>query len=171
MASCIFFVNQKGEEVVSRHYRSDVSKVVIDLFRSKVIRGVSRMTIFHGSRFYVLLFHSPGKLTGQSPPVALVDGTSFLYIRHKNMFLCGATRRNPNPALILEFLFQKLRILKSYLGDDFTDENVKGNFTLIYELFDETMDYGYPQNCAVDVLKLYINQGCSNIQLIHYLKK
>eukprot|EP01035_Chromulina_nebulosa_P033386 gene33386-44705_t len=137
MASCIFFVNQKGEEVVSRHYRSDVSKVVIDLFRSKVIRG---------------------KLTGQSPPVALVDGTSFLYIRHKNMFLCGATRRNPNPALILEFLFQKLRILKSYLGDDFTDENVKGNFTLIYELFDETMDYGYPQNCAVDVLKLYINQ-------------
>ena len=39
MASCIFFVNQKGEEVVSRHYRSDVSKIVIDLFRSKVIRG------------------------------------------------------------------------------------------------------------------------------------
>ena len=105
-----------------------------------------------------------GKLTGQSPPVVLVDGTSFLYIRHKNMFLCGATRRNPNPALVLEYLFQKLRILKSYLGDDFTDENVKGNFTLIYELFDETMDYGYPQNCAVDVLKLYINQG-KNVHL------
>ena len=31
--------------------------------------------------------------------------------------------------------------------------------TLIYELFDEVLDYGYPQNCAVDVLKLYINFG------------
>jgi AP-2 complex subunit mu-1 len=60
-------------------------------------------------------------------------------------------------------LFQKLRILKSYLGDDFNDETLKGHFTLIYELFDETMDYGYPQNCAVDVLKLYINQGIIDI--------
>lgn len=92
----------------------------------------------------------------------MLDGTSFLYIRHKNIYLCGATRRNPNPALILEYLFQKLRILKSYLGEEFTDETVKGNFTLIYELFDETMDYGYPQNCAVDVLKLFINQGFEN---------
>ncbi len=24
---------------------------------------------------------------------------------------------------------------------------------------DETMDYGYPQNCSIDVLKLYINLG------------
>lgn len=88
-----------------------------------------------------------------------MEGTSFAYIRHKNLYLVGASRANPNVALLLEFLMQKLRILKSYLGDDFTDEAVQSNFTLIYELFDETMDYGYPQNCAVDVLKLYINEG------------
>lgn len=82
-----------------------------------------------------------------------------MYIRHKNLYLVGATRSNPNAALIFEFLFQKLRILKSYLGDDFNDDTLQANFTLIYELFDETMDYGYPQNCSVDVLKLYINQG------------
>lgn len=138
MASSIFFVNQKGEEVVGRHYRNDISKSLMDSFRNKIIRG---------------------KTTGQTPPVLMLDGASFLYIRHKNLFLCGATRSNPNPSLILEYLFQKLRILKSYLGEDFTDETVKGHFTLIYELFDETMDYGYPQNCAVDVLMLYINQG------------
>jgi AP-2 complex subunit mu-1 len=52
------------------------------------------------------------------------------------------------------------------------------SFTLIFELLDETMDYGkyyrvspslnncnecyvlgYPQNCSIDVLKLYINLG------------
>ena len=37
MASTIFVVNQKGEEVISRHYRSDIPKASIDVFRSKII--------------------------------------------------------------------------------------------------------------------------------------
>lgn len=36
MASTIFIVNQKGEEVVTRHYRGDISKSSIDAFCSKV---------------------------------------------------------------------------------------------------------------------------------------
>ncbi len=32
-------------------------------------------------------------------------------------------------------------------------------FVLRYELMDETMDFGYPQTCSVDVLKLFINTG------------
>ena len=99
------------------------------------------------------------KSTGQNPPVLQLEKTTFVYIRHKNLFLVAATRGNPNVAMIFEYLFQKLRIFKAYLGKKFTDESLHANFTLIYELFDETMDYGYPQNCSVDVLKLYINQG------------
>jgi len=138
MASTVFFVNSKGDEVVSRHFRTDVTKTSIDSFRNKIIGG---------------------KSAGSTPPVVLVEGTSFMYVRHRNLYLVGATRGNPNAALIFEYLIQMIRILKSYLGDDFTDDTLKGNFTLVYELFDETMDYGYPQNCSVDVLKLYINQG------------
>lgn len=89
----------------------------------------------------------------------MVDGVSFLYVRHKDLYLVAATVGNPNAAMIFEYLLQKIRIVKAYLGDKFTDETLHANFTLIYELFDETMDYGYPQNCTVDVLKLYINQG------------
>lgn len=73
--------------------------------------------------------------------------------------MVGATKTNPNSLLLFEYLWQMLRVFKAYLGDDFNDESLKGNFTLVYELLDETMDYGYPQNCSVDVLKLYINQG------------
>lgn len=76
-----------------------------------------------------------------------------------NIFLVAATRANPNANMLLEYLLQKLRILKSYLGDKFNDQAVQADFTLVYELLDETMDYGYPQNCSVDVLKLYINLG------------
>jgi AP-2 complex subunit mu-1 len=82
-----------------------------------------------------------------------------MYIKHKDLYLVAATVGNPNAAMLFEYLFQKIRIVKAYLGDKFTDETLRAALTLIYELFDETMDYGYPQNCTVDVLKLYINQG------------
>ena len=36
--------------------------------------------------------------------------------------------------------------------------SLRNNFVLIYELLDEVLDYGYPQNCSTDVLKLYITQ-------------
>lgn len=82
-----------------------------------------------------------------------------MFIRHSNIYIAAATRGNPNVMVVFEYLFQKLRIFKSYLGDNFNDEGVAGNFTLVYELFDETMDYGFPQNTSVDILKLYINLG------------
>ena len=92
----------------------------------------------------------------------ILEGTSFMYMKHTNIFLVAATRGNPNVSLIFEFLTQKLRILKSYLGDKFTDENVQANFTLLYELLDETMDYGYPQNSSIDVLKLMFGTKLEN---------
>ena len=36
---------------------------------------------------------------------------------------------------------------------------VSNHFTLVYELLDETLDYGIPQNCSPDVLQLYILNG------------
>lgn len=138
MASVVFFVNLKGDEIVARHFRHDVPKSAMDSFREKIIIS---------------------KATGQHPPVVNIEGTTFLYARHTNMYIVAATKTNPNVAMIFEYLYQKVRILKSYLGDQFDDETVRGNFTLLYELFDETMDYGTPQNCAVDVLRLYIKQG------------
>jgi len=83
----------------------------------------------------------------------------YLNTRHFNMYFVALTRSNVNPALVFEYIFQFIRILKAYLGDEFDENSMRNNMTLIYELMDETMDFGYPQNCAVDVLRLYINLG------------
>jgi len=99
------------------------------------------------------------KETGSQAPVKRIENCSFLYTRHLNMYFVALTRSNVNPALVFEYLFQKIRILKAYLGDEFDENSMRNNMTLIYELMDETMDFGYPQNCAVDVLRLYINLG------------
>ena len=75
------------------------------------------------------------------------------------LYFVAMTKSNVNPALVIEYLFQLIRILKAYLGEEFDEAAMRNNMTLIYELMDETMDFGYPQNCAVDVLRLYINLG------------
>ena len=118
--------------------RDDVSRAAADTFRMQVIAA---------------------KETGSQAPVKRIENCSFLYTRHLNMYFVALTRSNVNPALVFEYLFQKIRILKAYLGDEFDENSMRNNMTLIYELMDETMDFGYPQNCAVDVLRLYINLG------------
>lgn len=131
-------LNQKGDVMISRQYRDDVSRTAADSFRLSVVAA---------------------KETGTQAPVKRIENCSFLYTRHLNMYFVALTRSNVNPALVFEYLFQKIRILKAYLGEEFDENSMRNNMTLIYELMDETMDFGYPQNCAVDVLRLYINLG------------
>jgi AP-2 complex subunit mu-1 len=105
------------------------------------------------------------KETATRPPIELVDGCTFMHTRHGNLFFVACTRSNLNPSLVLQYLFQLVTIFKAYFGDKFDEDSIKNNFTLIYELLDETMDFGYPQNCAVDVLQLYINCGSARSAL------
>ena len=53
--------------------------------------------------------------------------------------------------------FQFIQGLESYFGT-VDEESIRNNFVLIYELLDEMMDYGYPQNTDADILKLVITQ-------------
>jgi len=87
--------------MISRQYRDDVSRAGADSFRLQVVAT---------------------KNTGTEAPVARIENNSFLYTRHLNMFFVAVTRSNVNPALVFEYLYQLVRILKSYLGDEF-DEN------------------------------------------------
>jgi len=50
-------------------------------------------------------------------------------------------------------------VFKAYFGGKFNEESIRNNFVLIYELLDETMDHGYPQITAVNILTEYIKNG------------
>ena len=98
--------------------------------------------LFYHSSNYVQVIAA--KETGTQAPVKRIENCSFLYTRHLNMYFVALTRSNVNPALVFEYLFQKIRILKAYLGEEFDENSMRNNMTLIYELMDETMDFGYP---------------------------
>lgn len=67
------------------------------------------------------------------------------------------TKQNVNAAMVFEFLLKIIDVMQSYFGK-ISEENIKNNFVLIYELLDEILDFGYPQNSDTGVLKTFITQ-------------
>ncbi|KAJ2641122.1 clathrin associated protein complex medium subunit [Coemansia sp. RSA 1694] len=134
MLSAVFIYNQKGEVLISRLYRHDVKRSVADVFRVHVISSPTSVV---------------------RSPVTTLGSTSFYHIRYDNLWLCAVTKNNASAAMVFEFLYRLLGLGVSYFGR-FDEESVKNNFVLIYELLDEVLDFGYPQNIEVDTLKLYV---------------
>ena len=47
--------------------------------------------------------------------------------------------------MTFHFLYTMVDIFKGYFEDDFDEDALRDNFTLVYELLDEMLDFGYPQ--------------------------
>ncbi|CAF0810808.1 unnamed protein product [Brachionus calyciflorus] len=135
MIGGVFMYNHKGEVLISRIYRDDIGRNAVDAFRVNVIHARQQV------RF----------------PVVNIARTSFFYIKKSNIWLAVVTKENINAAMCFEFLNKAVEVMQSYFGK-ITEENIKNNFVLIYELLDEILDFGYPQNSDVGILKTYITQ-------------
>ena len=62
MISALLIINAKGEIVISRFYRDDVTRTAADQFLKKVIAS---------------------KEAGSMAPVTLIEGNTFMYTRHR----------------------------------------------------------------------------------------
>lgn len=71
--------------------------------------------------------------------------------------MAAVTKQNVNAAMVFEFLLKIIEVMQSYFGK-ISEENIKNNFVLIYELLDEILDFGYPQNTDSGTLKTFITQ-------------
>lgn len=79
-------------------------------------------------------------------PVVNIARTSYCHVKKGAVWVVACTQQNVNAALVFEFLHKMIDLFTSYFGD-ITEENVKNNFVLIYELLDGTsIDYMY---CSV----------------------
>ncbi|KGO77934.1 Clathrin coat associated protein AP-50 [Penicillium italicum] len=132
MLSGILIFNQKGENLIFRAFRSDCRPRLADIFRIQVISNPQVRS-----------------------PILTLGSTTFSHVKHENIYLVAVTKSNANAALVFEFLYRLVMLGKSYFGK-LDEEAVKNNFVLIYELLDEILDFGYPQNTDPDTLKMYI---------------
>lgn len=85
-------------------------------------------------------------------PVFTEEGITFVYTKCNNLIFMAVTKRNSNITLILFFLYKLMNVFKDYFGE-IEEESIRDNFVVVYELLDETMDFGYPQTCESKILR------------------
>lgn len=136
MASSIVFINIKGEVLIYRCYKYDVSRRETMEFCRKIISTKE----------------------AKEMPIRYMGGVSYIFTQEGEIVLLATTKSNSNAAMIFEFLYSFIKICKNYFGE-FNEDKIRENFVLIYELLDECMDYGYPQITDPALLKKFILQG------------
>ena len=58
--------------------------------------------------------------------------------------------------LELQLEWNFMQVFKDYFGE-LEEESIRDNFVVVYELLDETMDFGYPQTCESKILREWVD--------------
>ena len=138
----MFITDTKGKVIISRNYRGDVPMSVVEKFS------------LHIQETDDLLLR----------PVYTEEGITFVYVKCNNLLLLAVTKRNSNIALILTFMSRLQSVFKDYFGE-LEEESIRDNFVVVYELLDETMDFGYPQTCESRILREVITQESNRLEV------
>ncbi|RKP31668.1 clathrin adaptor, mu subunit [Metschnikowia bicuspidata] len=139
MSSQIHFLDIKGKPLLSRNYKGDIAANAIDSFPLLLLE------LENGDD--ELLFK----------PFISSNGVNYVFINHKNIYVCGLTRKNDNVMTMVVFLSRVIEVLTQYFKS-LEEESIRDNFVIIYELLDEMMDFGIPQTTDTKILKEYITQ-------------
>lgn len=127
-----FILSLRGDTIISRDYRGDIAKGSPEAF-----------------------FRHVKTIKTDAHPIFLIDGISFVYIKQNGLYFVITTRRNVSPTFSLELLNRIAKIFKDYCGV-VTEEAIRKNFVLIYELLDEILDFGYAQSTTTETLKAFV---------------
>lgn len=136
MIGGLFVYNHKGEVLICRLFRDDLTRDAVNAFRVNVIHARQQVR----------------------SPVNLIGRVSFVHLKTDGVWLVAASRKDANAAAMVEVLRRIAITMRSYFGK-LTEEAIRSNFVLIYELLDELIDFGYPQLTDPSVLKTYIMQS------------
>ena len=128
--SALYILDRKGKILVTRAYRNDVPHNANDIFNQKIIEF---------DEF-------------NSVPVFIHKDYVFAFVKHENITFLAVATRNCNAMMVISFLNELKKILIHYFKQ-VESESIRDNFIMIYELFDEIMDNGYPQITDIKVLK------------------
>lgn len=143
MISSILLLSQKGDILILRAYKDNVSRAECQTYCDEIV--------------------APKEHTER--PIHRIRNTHFIHITVGEVSIVAATKDNVNVVLVIKLLYKIKDLFIAYF--QILDEaHVRRHLTLIYELLDEIVDYGYPQILEADILKKYITQsGTKSIDL------
>ena len=120
--------------IINRNFRKDVPKGINDTF-------FRRVKIAEEADF--------------APPVFNVEGFNFAYLKKSDLYIMCVTLENLSPTFLIEMLTELQRLIKDHIGV-LSEEAVRKNFVLVYEILDEMFDFGYPQISSTKEVKQFV---------------
>uniref|UniRef100_I2CP32 AP-3 complex subunit mu n=1 Tax=Nannochloropsis gaditana (strain CCMP526) TaxID=1093141 RepID=I2CP32_NANGC len=134
MIHSLFILNQHGEVLIEKHWRSVTPRAVCDFFWDEVNKYPEKEDV---------------------PPLIAASKYNLINIYREDLFLVASMLSEIPPLLVIEFLHRILDIFSEYFGG-LEDSSIKDNFSTVYQLLEEMMDHGYPLTTEPNALKAMI---------------
>lgn len=162
MIQSMFILSPTGEVLIERHFRdAPVSRSVCDYFWDKASRGVNH----HGG-----LSTTTSLLTNDEQqlllPLDILPVMEVPETNHGTVYIISILRdglsylavlpAEVGPLMILEFLHRVADTFVDYFGSPADESAVKENFSTVYQLLEEMVDYGWPLTTEPNALKAMI---------------
>ncbi|KAF5220201.1 mu-adaptin 4 [Trypanosoma cruzi] len=138
--SQIFILSPRGDKLIFKDYRQDAPRNTDEIFFRKY-------KFWDGAQG-----HAP---EGDCPPFFMEKHVNFCYVKRRELLFVCTSVVNVSPSLTLEILLRIIKVIKDYLGV-LSEEAIRRNFTLVYELLDEMIDVGVSQELNTENLRPYI---------------
>ncbi len=147
--SQLFILSRRGDTIIYRDFRFEIKKSNEIFFR--------RVNLLSDDE--------------ESPPIFNEEGINFIYFKRSNLYFTIATLENGSPNFYIEILDKLMRVIKDHCGE-FTEESIKKNFVLIYEIIDEMIDFGFPQLSSTEQVKQFVcNEPIVSLKNINTIKE
>ena len=132
-ASQIFILSRRGDILFFRDFRKDIRKSN-DIF-----------------------FHNLNILNEEEyiPPIMNIEGINFIHRKTEYLYFVISTLSNFSPNYYLEIIDRLMTVIEDHLGD-LSEETIRKNFLVIYEIIDEMIDFGYPQLSETEQVKEFV---------------
>ena len=135
--SQLYVLSSRGDKLVFKDYRQDLPKASDEIF-------------FRKYKFWDGKDHQAP--TGDCPPAFFERGIHFFHIKVNGVLFVATSLNSGSASYALEVLNRTVKITKDYLGV-LTEESIRKNFVLVYELFDELIDSGVVQDISTEKIR------------------
>jgi AP-3 complex subunit mu len=130
-------VSQSRDIFLEKHWKSVVQRNICEYFFDALKKVSTSGESKRSSNVPVAL---------QTPHYCLI------HISRNDLYLLAVTSNEVAPLFVIEFLHRVVDLINDYFGEC-TENIIKENYVIVYELLDEMLDNGYPFATESNILK------------------
>ena len=126
MINQLYILSLRGDVVLKRDFTWDTEKNANEYFYRKLKTEESSL-----------------------PPIFSVKDTSFIHTTHNSLIFMCTTKDNLSPSYAVDFLYTVISLVKDFCGT-VSEDVIRKNFILLYEILDEMVDFGFIQSTSCE---------------------